>query len=232
MKKHILSVILLFLVAIPVFSQSIEERFKGKDKLSYRVYFNAIPSGTIEWEYMGREVIDGKQAEVLYINSDTKILKFLDMTSKEKVYLDSETHLPLKVERDILLFGNKELIEELYDQDEGKVTIVKTIDNESQKEVLQPGKPVHNILALLYFFPEDIELKQGEFLTFNLPTQKVKIKILPPRPVRGDKEKKEAFFLKGRGAKRFNLWLDKEERLPLRLEFIVPLGKVTILQDK
>jgi len=42
------------------------------------------------------------------------------------------------------------------------------------------------------------------------------------------KEQRDTYFLIGRGAKRFSLWLDKENRLPLRLEFILPLGKVII----
>ncbi len=43
-------------------------------------------------------------------------------------------------------------------------------------------------------------------------------------------KKFDTFFLVGRGAKRFNLWLDIVEKIPLRLEFITLAGKVTILR--
>lgn len=209
---------------------SIESRFKDNQKLSYKVFTNGVFSGYIEWEYMGTQDINGRIAEGLSIDSDTKILSFLNLTSKEKVFLDSQTHLPLRVERDIVLFGSKELIEESYDQENGRVTITRTPSNKEQ-EVLHPDTPIQNILSLLYFFPQDIELKKGEWMTFNLPTQKVKIQFKGPRKLRLNGEEKETLFLIGRGAKRFNLWLDSKSRIPLRLEFIFLLGKVSIVKQ-
>jgi hypothetical protein len=44
------------------------------------------------------------------------------------------------------------------------------------------------------------------------------------------KGKKDIYFLSGKGDKRFNLWLDKKDRIPVKMEFIVPLGKITILR--
>jgi hypothetical protein len=212
-------------------ADSIQSRFKDNQKLTYRVSYNGIPSGHIEWEYLGQKTIDGQEANVLSVSSDTKILKFLNLTSQEKVFLHSVTHLPLLVERDILLFGNKELIEEHYNQEEGTVTIKRT-PSAKEAEVLSQDTPIHNILALLYFFPKDVELKENEWMTFNLPTQKVKIKLLSERVLDLNGQDKQAYFLIGRGAKRFNLWLDKEKRIPLRLEFIFPLGKVSIVREE
>ncbi|NQT27981.1 MAG: hypothetical protein HQ570_00095, partial [Candidatus Omnitrophica bacterium] len=87
------------------FAEGIEARFQSKDKLVYSVYFNGILSGYIEWEYLGRQVVDGITVDVLSVNSDTNIFNFLDLDSKEKVFLDSKTCLPIKVERDIVFFG-------------------------------------------------------------------------------------------------------------------------------
>ena len=101
-------------------------------------------------------------------------------------------------------------------------------DNSKEEEIIYQDVPIQNILALLYFFPENITLKQGEWMSFNLPTQIVKMKLLEERVLNIDKETKNAYFIIGRGAKRFNLWLDKDDRMPLRLEFILPVGKVII----
>jgi len=221
--------IFLIIIALKtgVFASGIEERFKGQEHLSYSISFNGIPSGNINWEYLGKETLSGHQADVLTVSSDTKILELLNLTSKETVFLDSQTHLPLKVERSVVLFGKKESISEIYDQDKGTVRITRR-NSEVKEDILQQDKPIQNILSLLYFFPQDQPLKKGAWMVFNLPTQVIKIKFVKERLLDTDSKKEETYFLIGRGAKRFSLWLDKKTRLPLRLEFILPVGKVSI----
>ncbi|MCK9615438.1 MAG: hypothetical protein M0R48_08040 [Candidatus Omnitrophica bacterium] len=209
--------------------EDIEERFGPEHSLFYEVFFNGIPTGKIEWRYLGREVVDGRNAEVILLNSDTNILKLLNLESKEKVFIDSKTYLPLKVERDVVFFGKKELIKEVYNQDTGLITITKS--NSGKKEVyLRQKKPIHNILSLLYFFPKNIDLVKNKLLYFNLPTQKITIKMLYEKDIAFGKGTKDIYFLSGRGDKKFNLWLDKRERIPVKMEFIVPLGKITIVR--
>jgi hypothetical protein len=211
-------------------AKGIEARFQGRKKLVYEVYFNGVPSGHVEWEHLGRRKIEGREVDVLSLDSDTKIFKLLSLAGEEKVFFDSETLLPVRVERDIVYFGKKEFIEEIYDQQEGTVKIKKR-NSQSSERVISQDKPIHNILALLYFFPRGVELEAGKWMIFNLPTQKVKIKMVRERLLNLDGARRNTYFLVGRGSKRFSLWLDKEERLPLRLEFISLTGKVTVLRD-
>lgn len=220
----------IFFLTISFFAEgeTIEEKFKNQKKLIYEVSFNGIPSGVVEWEYLGRGEVKGEKVDILSVSSDTKIVKILNLLSTEKVFLNSKTHLPLKVERDVIFFGKKELIEEFYNQDEGSVKIVKS-NARVKEEVIYQKKPIHNILALLYFFPQNIQLKKGKWMLFNLPTQKIKIKFIQERVLSlGGDKKEDTYFLIGRGAKRFNLWINKKSRLPLRLEFILPVGRVII----
>ena len=228
MKKLIIFIALFLIVSPNILSgESLRDRFGEDGKLVYKVFFNGIPSGTIEWQYLGKIVIGGKAAEALIINSDTKILAFLNLQGKEMIFLDSQSHLPLRVERDLIFFGKKEVIKEIYDQDEGIVQIKKTGAKKEDK-TLYPGKPIHNILSLLYFFPKNVELKKEKVFTFNLPTEKVKIEMVSIKDLSINGEKIETYFLKGNGSKRFNLWLDKEKRIPLRLEFLSLAGKLII----
>jgi len=213
----------------PVSVKGIEARFQNKDKLVYNVYFNGIPSGYIEWEYLGRQKVGGITVDVLSVNSDTNIFNLLDLDSKERVFLDSKTSLPVKVERDIVFFGKKEIIEETYDQEKGQIKIKRSGSKESE-DVLKQDIPIHNILELLYFFPQDVFLEAGKWMIFNLPTQKIKIKMVEERVLKVNGVNQDTYFLIGRGAKRFNLWLDKEEKIPLRLEFISLVGKVTVVR--
>ncbi len=226
--------VILFLMVVgaggdSVFGKGIGARFKDEKKLTYNIFFNGIPSGYIEWMYLGRRELEGAAVDELLVNSDTKILKLLNLTSKERVFLDSETRLPVKVERDIVFFGRKEVISEAYNQDKGYVKI-KRSNSKKTESMLYQDKPIHNILELLYFFPQDVELEAGKWMIFNLPTQKVKIKMVRKRTLKIKGKKFDTFFLVGRGAKRFNLWLDIVEKIPLRLEFITLAGKVTILR--
>lgn len=228
-RKIILLIGLLAILPPGVGCEDIRGRFGGQDVLKYGVYFNGIPVGSIEWQYLGKETVSGKMAHVLYVSSDADILKVLNIVSKEKVFIDSSTNLPLKVERDVVFFGKKELIEEFYNQEEGWVKIIRSSENkEIEEEVILRDKPIHNILALLYFFPKNIDLEFGKIQMFNLPTQKVKIKTVSLRGVEVNGRKEQAYFLLGSGDKKFNLWLDMKERLPLRMEFILLVGKITI----
>ncbi|MFH1772147.1 MAG: DUF3108 domain-containing protein [Candidatus Omnitrophota bacterium] len=222
--------VFIFSLSRIILAEDIRKRFSDGETLSYKVYFNAVPSGTVTWHYQGRENVGGKVADVLRISSDTSILKFLSLESDERIFLDSQSHLPLQVERDVVFSGKRELIKEVYNQDDGSVRIVRKHDKEVNEEVFKCDKPIHNILALLYFFPKDFELIFKKWYYFNLPTQKVKIQPVSLRSIKRLGIDKECYFIIGRGAKRFSLWLDKETRIPLRLEFIVPVGKITIVR--
>ncbi|MCF7895250.1 MAG: hypothetical protein K9L69_03865 [Candidatus Omnitrophica bacterium] len=243
MRKNIsfyfsLSFICVFLLGLPfnLYPNQLQgQRFKDFKGIKYNISFNGIPSGYVVWSYLGKEVVGGRQVHVLSVKSDTNILKFLDLVSSEKIYLDCKTHLPVKVKRDIKMFGDKEIIREKYDQKEGKVTLIREKKDEIVKEeVYQQDIPIHNILDLLYFFPKGINLeeKQGEWMSFNLPNQKVQIKFHSQRKVKIAGKVKKAYFLVGKGAKRFNLWLSLDKRIPLRLDFISLLGKVIIRREE
>lgn len=215
--------------------EHLRDRFTTSKKIRYNISFNGIPSGHIDWEYLGRDSINSREVDVLLIKSDTKILRLLNLVSSEKIYLDAKDSLPVKVERDLKLFGRAEIIKEYYDQEQGKVTIIKKTEaEEATQEVYEQDTPIHNILELLYFFPDEVDLKekQGEWMEFNLPNQKVQIRYNSIRQVAIDGEREEAYFLEGKGARRFNLWLSQENRLPLRLDFLFLLGRVTIRKQR
>ena len=228
MKKFIVFLLLISFVN-PAYSQGIKERFRGSEKLTYKVYYNGMFSGHIWWRYKGVEQLDDKQAEIINVSSDTKILGLLDLTSDEDIFLDSHSYLPVKVERDVLIFGKKQLITETYNQSKGYVKITYRGDEEKE-EIVHQDKPIQNILALLYFFPQNVKLEKNQWMNFNLPTQTIKIKFIKERMLRVGGVEQNTYFLLGRGGKRFSLWLDKTTRLPLRLEFVSILGKVSIVR--
>ena len=82
-----------------------------------------------------------------------------------------------------------------------------------------------------YFFPAAKGLTPGQKFDFNLPTAKVHVEVRSLTKIKMGSREKEAFFLVGTGGKRFNLWLDKESLVPLRLEFLFPVGSVMIVRN-
>jgi hypothetical protein len=227
----LLNIFILCASTKPIFGyyENIGERFKGSDKIAYDVFYNGIPAGKIIWKYLGKEKVNGKETEVIFLDSNTKILNLLNLASKEKVFLDMNTHLPVKAERDVIFFGKQENIEEIYNQEAGSVRIINS-KHKDKAVILHQTKPIHNILALLYFFPQDIALIKDKKLYFNLPTQKVTVKLVSEGVMQFGKEKKEIYLLSGRGGQRFNLWLDKKDRSPIKMEFLSIAGKVTIMR--
>jgi len=213
------------------FSQDIKSRFGVDTTLYYKVYFNAIDSGYIKWDYLGREQVNGTAVDVLAIDSNTNILAVLDLNSKEKIFLDAKTHLPLRVERNLVVFGGKEVIAEEYDQQTGQVKITKTAKGKTSEQIIKQDVPIHNILDIVYFFPAGQDLSPGKVFSYNLPTQKSQVTVHPDRQIKIGKDKVTAYFVTGRGARKFNLWLDKRNLTPLRVEFYVLAGKISILRD-
>jgi len=227
----IISIFLFFPFSV-VYAQ-IAERFSVTGQLDYEVYFNGKKSGSVEWHYLGRQACQGKEAELLKIDSDTKILSFFDLTSHEKIYLAVDDYLPLRVERDLVVFGNKEQIVETYYQDQDYVGIVKSSKGDKkQSMILRQKAPIRHIMALLYFFPAREMFKPGETMDFNLPTCSVHIRVDSLREIDIQGIKRKAWLLIGTGGKRFNLWIDEEKKYPVRIEFLFPAGKISIIEKK
>lgn len=204
--------------------------FKLGEKFNYKVNFNGIYVGRIEWEYSGRLGIDNKLVDVLSLSPNVKILKLFSIQTEEKLYIDSNTHLPLKVERQVKFFGKQEKILEEYNQKENYVKITKVDAKGTEEKIIELKAPIHNMIALLYFFPKDIKLRLGESFSFNLPTQKMRIKVTALKMLDTTKGSYEVYVLEGRPRK-FKVWLEKEKRIPLRIEFPVMLGRITIFID-
>jgi len=204
--------------------------FKLGEKFLYKVNFNGIYVGRIEWEYLGSLRMDNKLVNVLRLSSNVKILKLFSIQTIEKLYIDFDTHLPLKVERQVKLLGKQEEILEEYNQKENYVKITKVAASGTEEKIIKLKAPIHNMITLLYFFPRDIKLRLRESLSFNLPTQKIRIKVTALKMVDTARGSYEVYVLEGRPRK-FKVWLEREKRIPLRIEFPVMLGRITIFID-
>lgn len=200
------------------------------EKVFYQVRFNGVKVGKIEFEYQGRQKIGGKLQDVVVVISDVKILGLFEIEGKEKIYVDTDTHLVLRVEREVEFLGKQESIIEEYNQKEGWVKITQKKDKITQSRLIRQNPPIHNVIVLYFLYPLDLQDKTiGKTFEFNLPLRKISIKLRGLRKITTDEGAKEVYLLEGL-PQRFKIWLEREKRLPLRLEMRTFLGKVVMLK--
>jgi hypothetical protein len=205
--------------------------FKAGEKFIYKVKYNGISVGSIEWEYLGRAIIDGQEVVVLELIPDVKIARLLSLNTREKLYLNAQTYLPVRVKRQVSFLGKREDILEEYNQRENFVKITKLVaKGRKVEETIHREGPIHNAIALLYFFPRDVRLETEKSFSFNLPTRKVYINVVGHKDLRTQNGIFQTYLLEGHPPK-FKIWLEKETGFPLRIEFPLLLGKIEILKS-
>lgn len=203
--------------------------FRKGDKFFYEVRFNGIKVGRIEFEYQGHREINKVYQDIFMISSNVNILKLFQIQSKELVYANIEKYLPHMVEREVTFLGRKELILEEYNQKDGWVKITVKKDKIVQERIIYQEPPIHNSLILFFFYPLDLEEKLGKTIKFNLPLQKIKIKVKELRKIQtSERQIDEVYLLEVSNQRRVLIWIKKRERLPIRLEAPAFLGRVAI----
>lgn len=202
--------------------------FRINEKILYQVRFNGVKVGKIELEYKGREKIGKDLQDILVVSSCVRILGLFEIESKERVYVDVNTHLPLKVEREVKFLGKQESILEEYHQKEGWVKIIQTKGKVTEERLMRVSPPIHNVLILYFLYPLDLRDEAiGKAFEFNLPTRKISIRLREARRISTHKGIEEFYILEG-APRRFEVWLKKTERLPMRVEIPAFLGRIVI----
>lgn len=204
--------------------------FQIGKKVSYGVKFNGINVGKINLEYLGRDIFDKESWDVIQFSSNVKILAIFEIESQEKIHLDINTYLPSRVERDVKFLGREESILEEYNQKEGWVRVTNTRAKFTEQRLIQRAPPIHNSIILFFLHPIDLKGNNiGKTFEFNLPLQKISVKIKELRKIAATKGVEEFYLLEG-SPRKFLIWIKKGQRLPVRLELPAFLGKVVILK--
>jgi len=196
---------------------------KPGDKLSYEVTFNGLKAGTIDFEYLSRK----DNVDLVVVTTKVNVLNIFRIDSKDSVYIDAATCLPQKVERDVVFFGRPEHIIEEYNQKDGWVNVIQEKGGKVKSQIIPQAPPIHNSHSLFFIYPLDLENKIGAQLDFNLPLEKVKIKVKELRKAQTSQGERE-FYVCEVSPKKIVLELDKEKRVPLKLEMPALWSKLVI----
>ncbi len=225
MKKIYQIIILVVMVFLFVRDESraADLPFVDGEKVTYAIRKFGAKAGQASLEFNGYGQLDGKP--VYLITFTARAFNFFD---EEKIFIDPQTFLPIRVERDLNIFGKKEKIVENY-QEHGKVTIVKQVGAKTIEKVLEKQGSVENLYGFIYRYRRDGKFVIGDDLVMRLPTKDVTITVLKQDTLKAAGEVHDAFFLASDPAK-YKLWFDSGEgKVPLRIDSGGVLGATSLV---
>ena len=201
----------------------IEFPYQQSEKIAYEATFKGLRVGTFEFEYKGRN----NDLDLIVVTNKVNIFNIFQIDSTESVYIDAYTCLPKRVERKVVFFGRPEKIIEEYNQKEGWVNVTQEKGGKTKNTVIPQKPPIHNVHSLFFAYPLELKDKVGLELDFNLPLEKVKMRVKELRKDESAQGLRESYVCEI-SPKRIVLELDKDKRYPLHIEMPALWGKLEI----
>jgi len=198
--------------------------YNQAEKFTYEATFNGLKVGIFDFEYKGRK----DNLDLVIVTNKINVLNIFQIDSVESVYIDAYTCLPRRVERQVVFFfGKPEYIVEEYNQKEGWVNCLQEKGGKTKNTLIPQKPPIHNAHSLFFVYPLKLEDKIGASVDYYLPLEKVKIKVKEIRNVVTPEGIKQFYVLEV-SPKKIIIELEKDKRIPLRLEMPVLWGKLVI----
>jgi hypothetical protein len=205
-------------------AEELEAPLVPAEKITYAIKKYGVQAGEATLEFFGLTSLQSRS--VLLIKFRATGLNFLD---EETISLDPETYLPIQVDRDLNIFGKKEKIVEQYDQQKGRVRIVKTAGGKKTERTINKGDRIDNIYCFIYRYRTTGLFRMGEKLSLKLPTRDVVIALVGKNRMKSDGKTHDAFFMQSQ-PKKYSLWFDSGPRkIPLRIDGAVGIGNTSMI---
>ena len=186
--------------------------FREGERFLYDIILGLFKAGSAELIFHGLDTLDGR--EVYVITLETKLTNFHD---KEKIYADVNNFYPVRVERDINMWGRSIEIVEDYNQNDKFVKIQKKEWGRTKVQTIHSDKKIQNAILLIYFY-RNSKFKEDSVFAFNLPTKKINMKLSKIEEIRVPKGTYKAQLLKSMPGQ-YKVWFDTtKEKIPLRID--------------
>ncbi len=184
-----------------------------------------IKAGTAILTYEGVVELDGVK-----VNKVTFLADGFNFLDEEILYLDLDGWRPIKVERKLNIFGNKEEIVEHYKPD-GTIEIVKTASGKRTQQSLKKDAAIDNIYGLIYRLREKGNLSVGQSVDVHLPTKDFKITVEKSKPLKAAGQKYQSVFLRSQPGK-YQIWMDSSyQHLPLRISGAIGIANTSMVME-
>ena len=201
--------------------------FVPGEKITYGIQKLGVRVGTATLEFKGKANLN--DIPVLQIIFTSQAPKFLD---EENIYLDEKTFCPLRVKRNLNIFGKKEQISEDYDVQKGSVKITKMAGGKTSTQTLEKPERMDNIYGFLYRYRQRGRFQIGEKLTLNLPTRDAVIILKKKMNLKANGEVHDSFFMQS-DPKQYFIWFDNSpQHIPLRIDGALGMGKTSMVMEK
>lgn len=182
------------------------------EKITYEVKFGKLNLGTAVFSQLKNVKFNGRLLNVMLL--ETKLAHFTD---RETIYLDAQTFLPVKIERDILNWFTKEKITEDYDQKNFSVTIKKQGLMKKGTLVIKKDGPIQNAVVLPQYVRHIVKLEPGRILVANLPTRRYEIELVSVDEITVPAGNFKAYHFQSR-PKQIEIWISADQRrIPLKI---------------
>ena len=138
--------------------------------------------------------------------------------------------MPIRVERDLNIFGSKERLIEFYDPEKKNVRIIKYKKDKKINEMFfEQDQPIDNLYCFLYRYRLNGKFEKGAMLRMYLPTKDVEFKIIRKEDVKFYSGADQAWFMQSR-PNEYRVWFGSgHQKMPLRIDGAVGLAKTAMI---
>lgn len=197
------------------------------EKITYAIKQLGIKAGEATLVYQGHASGEAEDIHLIVFTADG--MNFYD---QEKIYFNIQEFIPVRVERDLNIAGNKEKIVEHYEPEKNQIRIVKTVGRSTKEQVVKKEGPVDNIYCFIYRYRKNGLLAVNESLNLRLPTRDVVMKAVEQTKLKAGREFYEVCHLQSDPDK-YHVWFDVgPKRMPLRIDGAVGFGKTSMIMMK
>jgi len=180
-------------------------------------------------EYHDQGVVERDGSELHLTTFRTELLGFRDT---EKIYTDPKTRLPVKVERDLLLWTKKEYLVEEYDQERSCLSVKKYNNKKKVKEYFFKAKGlIHNAVHLPFFLRDSSDFRIGWSMEASFPRE-FKIQLVSIEEIQVPAGKFWAYRFTSIPHK-FDIWISRDPpRVPLKIQGMGTLGYTFVMKER
>ncbi len=196
------------------------------EKIVYAVKLGKVSLGTATYTHLPRVELNG--AKVSMMTFETNLVRFNDL---ERIYSDSKSFLPLRIERSISAWPTFEKIREEYNQKDFTLLIIKNNGKGKQPLVIKKDGPIHNSILLPFYVRRMDNLVVGWSMKATLPNQSFEIKLVAVEEVKVPAGSFKAYRFES-VPKRFKIWISADERkVPIMIKGAGTLGYTMLMKE-
>lgn len=198
--------------------------FIAGEKITYAIRKFGVKVGEATLSFDGQARLQDR--DLFRITFIAKAVNFYD---EERIYIDPVTFHPLRVERDLNIFGKKEKISEEYDLAKRQIKVRKLVDGKISEQVLNKAGIVDNLYGFIYRYRRDGTFVLGDVLKMSLPTKELAFKLTAQQRIKAGGKFFESYRMDS-DPQNYQVWFDQgENRIPLRIDGAVGLASTSMV---